>query len=188
MIISLKEIILLPNLITLFRLLLSVPITIVFLNYSSITDSNYYILAIILIAFLSDLADGFFARRYNLVSETGKLLDPLADKLLTGIIIIFLWKLCIVPTLYMLLLIGRDLLIFCGGILLTIKIKKIIPSNYFGKLTVFTIGLYFITVLVFNKNNTTSIIFMYLSAIMSLLSIVIYLHRGLKIYRDHGSI
>ncbi len=188
MIISLKEIILLPNLITLFRLLLSVPITIVFLSYYNINNSNYYILAIILIAFLSDLADGFFARRYNLVSETGKMLDPLADKILTGIIIVFLWKLNIVPTIYMLLLLGRDILIFCGGIFLTSKIKKIIPSNYFGKLTVFTIGLYFLTVLMFKNDNSISNIFMYLSAVMSVLSVFIYLHRGIKIYRDHGSI
>ncbi len=188
MIFSLKEILLLPNLITLFRLFLFIPITIVFLNYSSITNSNLYVLLIILIAFLSDLADGFFARKYNLITETGKLLDPLADKLLTSIVIIFLWKLNLVPTFYMVLLLGRDLLIFCGGIFLTRKIKKIVQSNYFGKFTVFSIGLYFISILSFRHSNNITLVLMYISTIMSVLSIIIYFYRGLKIYRDHGSI
>ena len=75
-----KEIWTIPNLLSLFRLAL-IPVYItIYLNASS--SSDYFIAATILaVSCLTDLIDGKIARRFNMVSTIGKILDPLADKL-----------------------------------------------------------------------------------------------------------
>jgi CDP-diacylglycerol---glycerol-3-phosphate 3-phosphatidyltransferase len=78
----------LANKITLARILL-VPIFIVLL-VSDFPNSKYYALAFYLILALSDLLDGYIARKRNEITQMGAILDPLADKLLVGAALIFL--------------------------------------------------------------------------------------------------
>lgn len=75
-----KEIFTIPNLLSLFRLLL-IP---VYLNlyFTAQTNRDYAISAVVLaVSFLTDMIDGKIARKFNMVSHVGKVLDPLADKL-----------------------------------------------------------------------------------------------------------
>ena len=75
-----KEICTIPNLLSLFRLIL-IP---VYLNlyFTAQTGRDYTISAVVLaVSFLTDLIDGKIARKFNMVSHVGKVLDPLADKL-----------------------------------------------------------------------------------------------------------
>ena len=77
-----KEILTIPNLLSLFRLLL-IPIYItIYLNARNNGDTNsYYIAAgILAVSCLTDLIDGKIARHFNMISTVGKILDPLADK------------------------------------------------------------------------------------------------------------
>ena len=72
----------LPNKLTVLRVIL-VPFFVVFLLMSKTADSMKWIaLALFIIASLTDLLDGKIARKYNLVTNFGKFMDPLADKLL----------------------------------------------------------------------------------------------------------
>jgi len=183
-----REIFLLPNLITIFRLLLVLPIIYISFHYNNLKYPNYYLVFIIIIAFISDLADGIVARRKGLVSEMGKLLDPLADKILTLIIIVLFWVLGFVPLSYLLVLLFRDLIIFSGGIWLAKKLGTITPSNNFGKITVFSIGIFFLSTLLFGTISKFSQFMMYLSGFLSVLSILIYLYRGYKLLQNHGTI
>ena len=75
-----KDIFTIPNLLSLFRLLL-IPVYItIYTNASGVSD--YYLAAMILaVSCLTDLIDGKIARRFNMISTVGKILDPLADKL-----------------------------------------------------------------------------------------------------------
>ena len=186
--ISIKDLFLAPNLITLFRLFLILPIIYIFLNYNRISNSNYFVVSIILIAFISDISDGYVARKTGQITEMGKLLDPIADKVLTAIIIIFLWIIDLVPLEYLFILLIRDVVIFSGGIYLTSRTHVITPSNYFGKITIFSIGVYFLTLLLFWKGNLASLIMMYLSGFLSVASIFVYFFRGIKILKGHGNI
>lgn len=71
----------LANKITLFRVIM-IPIYVIVMLMTSITN-NYYIAGVIfIIASLSDFLDGYIARHYNMVTDFGKFVDPLADKLL----------------------------------------------------------------------------------------------------------
>ena len=68
------------NKITIFRVIL-IPVLLV-LMYLDFSGHMYWALAVFIIASLSDFADGYIARHYNHVSDFGKFLDPIADKLL----------------------------------------------------------------------------------------------------------
>ena len=142
--INFKEILLLPNLISSFRLLLFIPFLFLFNNYNSIENIRTYI---------SDLLDGFVARKTNSISELGKIIDPLADKILVALIVINLYLLNEIPTFFFWIVLIRDLLIFIGGIIITQKMGKVLPSNLLGKLTVFSIGL-FIIITLFRINHS----------------------------------
>ena len=84
-----KEIFTIPNLLSLFRLLLIPAYVRIYLRASRESD---YLLAggILAISSLTDLLDGYIARRYNMVSHIGKLLDPAADKLTQFVLILCL--------------------------------------------------------------------------------------------------
>ena len=75
-----KEIMTVPNLLSLFRLLLIPVYVVIYLNADSPTD--YYVAgAILAVSCLTDMIDGQIARRFNMITNLGKLLDPIADKL-----------------------------------------------------------------------------------------------------------
>ncbi len=75
-----KEIFTIPNLLSLFRLVLIPVYIIIYLNAQNATD--YYIAGgILAVSCLTDLVDGQIARRFNMITNLGKILDPLADKL-----------------------------------------------------------------------------------------------------------
>lgn len=142
-----KEIRLVPNLISLFRLLLFIPFIFLFNLMRWDPDYRYYILLLIFIAFLSDILDGFVARKTNQISELGKIIDPLADKILVGIIVINLFLMKMIPPFYFWVVLLRDILIFSGGLYVNKKVGKVLPSNRLGKITVFSIGIFIIITL-----------------------------------------
>lgn len=73
----------LPNKLTILRTIL-VPVFIVMYLTSWIDGNQYYAAGIFVIASLTDFFDGYLARKYNLVTNFGKFLDPLADKMLVN--------------------------------------------------------------------------------------------------------
>ena len=71
----------LPNKLTVFRVIL-IPFFVLFMQPYFGTTGRYIALAIFIVASLTDMLDGKIARKYNLITNFGKLMDPLADKLL----------------------------------------------------------------------------------------------------------
>lgn len=98
-----------PNALTILRILL----TFVTILLVSITLENLYLflLIIFVIAAVTDFADGFIARKFNVVTDFGKVFDPLADKVLSFIFLVILYGTGTVPDVIILLLIVRDLII-----------------------------------------------------------------------------
>ena len=96
-----KEIYTIPNLLSLFRLVLIPVYVLIYLNAKDATD--YYLAAgILAVSCLTDMIDGKIARHFNMISSVGKILDPLADKATQFTLIIcltikynFLWYLVI---------------------------------------------------------------------------------------------
>ena len=70
----------LPNKITMIRIIL-IPFFVFFMLTDDVAYSHYIAAGLLIVASLTDTLDGYLARKYNLVSNFGKFVDPLADKL-----------------------------------------------------------------------------------------------------------
>ncbi len=90
----------------------------------------------IVLAIFTDFADGFFARRLNQISELGKILDPLADKLCIGLCSVALYLHYGLPLWVVVLLIGRDVLIVLGALVMLGNTRYVAPSQMAGKIAV----------------------------------------------------
>ena len=103
------EWLLIPNIISFFRMVMIVPIAVL---YPSGEPGNFRLMvALLLVAYLSDYADGFMARKLNQQSRLGLILDPLADKLWTAAMLILMAGFRDFPIWMLLVLVGRDVLI-----------------------------------------------------------------------------
>jgi len=118
----------LPNLLSLLRIGL-LPFIVLCLKY----DQNPLLLSLLFLAVLTDYFDGFLARKLNLVSDAGKILDPLADKICVNTLVIALWLWRGFPLWAAALIVIRDLMIVAGALFVMSK-RKIVPvSNWPGK-------------------------------------------------------
>lgn len=128
----------LPNKLTVFRVILIVPFVVLLLggeagwfgNNSLIP--NIIALAVFIIASLTDLADGKIARKYNMVTNFGKFMDPLADKLLVCSALIALTELKRIPAWIVIIIIAREFII-SGFRLVASDNGVVIAASYWGK-------------------------------------------------------
>lgn len=120
-----------PNALTIFRIL-AVPFIIALLYFPTPTTC---LLATIffLVAILTDLADGFWARKYNQVTNFGKFLDPLADKILIASVLIMLVELNWVPAWIAIIVIIRELLV-TGLRAIAADKGQVIAADKYGKM------------------------------------------------------
>ena len=177
--IKFKKIYTFSNFISFVRILLAIPIFYYISNIADISGARYILLSLYVFVFLTDIADGYFARKFNQVSELGKIIDPLADKILVILVIAYLYYFEIIPAFYFWIIILRDVLIFFGGILVSKKIGKVLPSNYLGKATVLSIGFFIIIVTLGVKSDEFLYqIFIWLSVALSFASVLLYGYRG----------
>jgi CDP-diacylglycerol--glycerol-3-phosphate 3-phosphatidyltransferase len=125
------EIFALPNLISLSRVLL----VILFVLAMLVPDppARWWGLGILLLAALTDRLDGMLARRMHQETEWGRILDPLADKVGVAAVAVVLLYLRWLPFWFVALLLGRDLLILSGGLLVRRKTGEVLQSNVAGK-------------------------------------------------------
>lgn len=129
-----SEIFTIPNLLSVVRVLL-IPLF-MSLYFNSQTTAQYYTAAVvILISGLTDLLDGVIARKFNQVSEIGKALDPIADKLTqAGILICLISRYkTIIPLVC--LFVGKELYMGIMSLILLRKGKKLDGAKWFGKVS-----------------------------------------------------
>jgi cardiolipin synthase (CMP-forming) len=179
--IEFKKINTFSNYISLFRIVLAIPIFYYISNINDIVGARYILLSLYFLAYLSDIADGYFARKLNQVSELGKIIDPFADKVLIILVVTYLYYYEIIPSFYFWVIILRDIVIFSGGILVSKKIGKVLPSNYLGKITVLSIGFFIIIITIgTERSNIVYQLFLFGSILLSFASVISYAIRGFK--------
>lgn len=158
----------LPNILTIFRLLLIFPI-----NYLLFIHKKEVALSLIFLAWITDLLDGYLARKMNSVTNLGKILDPLADKLLIFSIVLSLVSTSVLPLWVGIVVISRDLLILLAGFFAINKHNYVTQSNWVGKVSAFLIGGILVIILVFEKLAFQSFLHFCLILII-ILSLVLY--------------
>ncbi len=146
-----------------------------------------------LLLYLSDLADGYLARKFNQITEFGKIIDPLADKVCVGAIVLSLVQQGDLPAWYVGVVIGRDLVILSAGAYLSSRIKFVLPSNKFGKYTVTSIALV-IALAMLKARGTLMNVMIFISICMIFTSLYVYGKRffenlkkvnSVKVYGDN---
>jgi cardiolipin synthase (CMP-forming) len=120
-----------PNLVSLSRIFLT-PFVAYFL-WKGDMQSTHICALLLIIAGVTDALDGYLARKLNQISDLGKTLDPLADKIMAGILVILLIMFRDFPIWLAAVIIGRDLLIMIAGLILLQGRKVVVPSNLTGK-------------------------------------------------------
>lgn len=133
------------NMITIFRIFL-IPIYVyVFYNFGD--QGIFYAGMIFILAGVSDVLDGHIARKYNMTSDLGAVLDPFADKMMMFTVLISFTHKGIIPPIILIMLGLKELtMIVGGGVLYLFNGKQVIPSNIFGKMA--TVSFYISTLAV----------------------------------------
>jgi len=125
-----------PNALSMFRVLLIIPLGIALWE-----QENVIAVLIGILTSITDNLDGYYARRLNQITEFGKIIDPVSDKLLVGVIVIILLIQERMPLWFALVIWGRDVLLMLGSLWAAKKIGLVLPSNVLGKMTITVLGL-----------------------------------------------
>jgi CDP-diacylglycerol--glycerol-3-phosphate 3-phosphatidyltransferase len=176
----------LPNKLTLLRVVM-IPFFVFFLLINPESTALRIIADLIFIAAsLTDMADGKIARKYNLVTNFGKFMDPLADKLLVCSAMICLVSTKQLYAWYVIIIIAREFII-SGFRLIAAENGLVIAANIFGKIKT-TTQMIMIVILVANLPfgwlSVLGEIFKWVALIMTILSLVIYIYQNIDILKE----
>lgn len=178
-----------PNILSCIRVGMVIAFIILFVKQQSIEGSNWaYVVCLILyiLAFVTDVLDGYLARKFNWISDFGKLVDPFADKFMfisalacllsTGKMPWFVWVLFAV-------LLLKELLMIIGGLIILRKRKVSVYADMWGKTAT---GLFFVAVslslvdLAFNDFIPNWILYalLFAASAISVFSLFHYAYKG----------
>lgn len=136
--------------------------------------------------YISDLLDGYFARKLNQVSELGKIIDPLADKISVIVISVILLLQNRIAFWFVVVVILRDLFILAFGTYLNNKKNIRLMSNYPGKIAVFSIGLILLFAITDNSFLLKLNKYLYVISISLIIySTVLYFRRFMETVKLH---
>lgn len=170
----------LPNKLTVARVIL-IPFFVFFLlNDSMDPYFKWVALAIFIVASLTDLLDGKIARKYNLVTDFGKFMDPLADKLLVCSAMIGLIELGRIEAWIVIVIIAREFII-SGFRLIAADNGRVIAASYWGKFKT-TFQMFMVILMIANIGMTpfpliTQII-KWIALVLTIVSLVDYLIKN----------
>lgn len=185
----------LPNKLTMFRIVL-IPVFLVVLLCPAIPlDSQvrrYIAVAIFAIASLTDALDGYIARKYNLITNFGKFMDPLADKLLVCSAMIAMIGLkdanVILPSWVVIIIIAREFMI-TGFRTLAVEQNIVIAAGFWGKIKTITQMIMIIVLLL----NFGGVVFQYigyglvgLSVLFTVVSAVDYMVKNKSVLKEQN--
>ena len=172
-----KQLFTIPNLLSLLRLCM-IPLII----WLYCTQKNYALTAVVLVlSGLTDMVDGYVARRFNMVTDLGKALDPVADKLTQASVMFCLlsrFRMMLVP---LLLLIFKEV---CNGVMSLVVIKKtgkVCGADWHGKVCTWLLyAMMFVHIVWFDISREWTTALIGICVIMMTLSFALYMVRNYK--------
>lgn len=180
----------LPNKLTVFRAILIVPFVILLLGGNAgwfgenVFIPNVIALVIFIIASLTDLLDGKIARKYNLVTNFGKFMDPLADKLLVCSALIALIELGRIPAWVVIIIISREFII-SGFRLIASDNGVVIAASYWGKFkTTFQMIMVCLMIVDIAQIRIVTTVIMWIALALTLISLIDYLIKNKDVMKE----
>lgn len=169
----------LPNKLTILRVIM-IPFFVLALLYNGGENQTlrYVAAAIFIIASLTDMLDGKIARKYNLVTNFGKFMDPLADKLLVCSALICMIELRELPAWMVIIIISREFII-SGFRLVASDNGVVIAASYWGKFKT-TFQMIGVVLLIFNipALSTLTMIIVWIALALTVISLVDYIVKN----------
>lgn len=176
----------LPNKLTIFRVIL-IPFFVFFLLYPGFEGYGKYVaVAIFIIASLTDLFDGKIARKYNMVTNFGKFMDPLADKLLVCSAMICLIETGMLASWIVIVIISREFII-SGFRLVASDNGIVIAASYWGKFKT-TFQMLMIIVLALDLDvlyfDLLGTALTYIALILTVVSLIDYIAKNKDVLKE----
>ena len=176
----------LPNKLTIFRVILIPFFVIALLLQPNNFTFRIVADAIFIVASLTDMLDGKIARKYNLATNFGKFMDPLADKLLVCSAMICLVELNQLPAWVCIVIIAREFII-SGFRLIASDNGIVIAASYWGKFkTVFQMSMVIVMIVALNNTVLTLIgdILMYIALALTVISLIDYVAKNKDVLKE----
>lgn len=180
----------LPNKLTIFRMILIIPFVVLLLYGHSESSAwngmtvDIIALVIFIVASLTDLIDGKIARKYNLVTNFGKFMDPLADKLLVSAGMIALIELGRIPSWIVIVIISREFII-SGFRLVASDNDVVIAASYWGKFkTTFQMLMVCLMIINIPQLQLLTNIVMWVALVLTVISLVDYIVKNKDVMKD----
>lgn len=171
----------LPNTLTILRVIM-IPFFVFFMIGDVTNADNYIALAIFIAASLTDTLDGYLARKNNQVTNFGKFMDPLADKLLVCAALICLMDLEKLPSWIVIIIISREFII-SGFRLIAADNGIVIAASWWGKAKTIS-QMIMIILLIADFGgifDTINQIFIYLALVLTVVSLVDYIAKNKQV-------
>lgn len=168
-----------PNFLSFLRIIIAPFI----FYYLSKDDSTWILVTLIVVAFISDYLDGITARKFNQITEAGKIVDPLADKIIVIVVMIGTVVYRDFPLWALIIILARDIIILLLGMLIMKKTGIVPVSNNMGKGTVNVYALAFIAYIFYWE--PVKIYLLWLSMLMVVLSSISYYRSNYKLLKEN---
>lgn len=154
-----------------------------YIHYRNELTTNIYIYLLIGYGVFSDYLDGLVARKTNTISEVGKMIDPISDKIAAGLLFIYTVWIGWVPVWFLIYFVIRDVLILAGSTFIKIRYGKVAMSTMSGKISVNVLSLYWISVFFFREAQTAHEFLLWSTVVMMAISLFSYINRYRLIMR-----
>lgn len=176
-----SQILTIPNLLSLFRIIL---IPFIVWAYCGI-NNPYLSLGLIVLSALTDIVDGFIARKFNMVSDFGKVLDPIADKLTQGTVAICLslkykWMIALIV-----LLVVKEIIMGLMGAITLQKYGEVNSAKWYGKANTVLLYASMMLLVVFpNIKISLANILIWICMTAMVISLALYVNFYIKVWKE----
>ena len=172
------------NFLSLSRMFACIPLIIFFQNMNNNLDYKIYSILVIIYIVLSDVLDGYYARRANVITDFGKIIDPLADKISFITVLIYLIQFCGYKFfIFFILLSIRDVVLLSMTLYFIIYTDYVPQANTMGKFFIF-ICVLMIIFHIYQLNVIIASILYILSVILLIISTIVYTKEHLSRLND----
>lgn len=180
---SKRDLLKIPNILCYIRFLL-IPAFVYLYIRASYPREYMRAAVVVLVSGLTDFLDGFIARRFDMVTEFGKLIDPLADKLTQASIIFVLVVKIKWMFLLLILFVLMQLFLLVAGIVMLNRGTKLNGAKWFGKISTTVFYAVMLVLVALPAINTTAVnILMLVCGSFLLLSFLLYINEYIKLYQ-----
>ena len=168
-----------PNKLTILRIIMIPIFMVAYMYLPHNLFTNILSAAIFALAFLTDLLDGYLARKYNQVSDFGKIMDPLADKVLVAAAMVLLTQTGVVSAWVTVLVLAREFIV--SGVRMAAAAEgNVVAASIWGKAKTMWQFIAITLALLINKSNLVIDAFMLINLVLTVLSGADYIIKNKK--------